>query len=226
MKVPILLLALILAPVITAQGNPISVESKPVFTKASEKCIVSVWRGYANVTCTVEYKKTIPYIISEIPTPKAITIVLPFFWSKSEPVESDRVRKSISPSITIGENEYLPERVEVTEHVSGYEVEGTLRGYAVFTIPTPSGTDYTMIASYRQPVINDLVYYRPRFETFIRGKVPNGDFEITFHPLRGVELELSSDHDRRGKVTEKGISVRPAEMEVIAVKVKKGEQGR
>ena len=86
----------------------------------------------------------------------------------------------------------------------------------------PDQDEFTVVTSYKQPLIDDTAYYLPLFEY---GEV-DGDkknFTITFFPLNDSELRLETTHKDRQKIMNSRITVNPLHNETIAVRIIKRE---
>ncbi|WP_411825479.1 hypothetical protein [Luteolibacter sp. AS25] len=205
-----------------AYANPIVIEDR--LQKNQESCVVAISDSVANVSCSVNYHKigtavqkyymNVPVFVS--PTSDHNSKDLhSLIGMRLECEGSSVVFRGVVLRIPDGELPPLDNKGD----------QGSKTPMIIdfcYEFEPPDQDEFTVVASYKQPLIDDSAYYLPLFEY---GEV-DGDkenFTITFFSLNDSELELMTSHEDRQKVMNSRITVNPIHNETISVRTKKRE---
>jgi hypothetical protein len=198
----------------TTFGNPIFLES--TINKTWERCLVSVSKDVATVSCAVGYG------FSEgVSPPSNLEVLIPVVWLQGANEDTKRFSRSCDPCIEIGDAIFRPDKVTFSKDPS---LPADLSiAICHFTVRVLIPKSFSMVASYSQPIYNGLLYYMPLFE---HGRSPemSDKFTISLFPTKGVGLELSSEHASKATAMSTRITIHPRHNELIVVKTKPGEQ--
>ena len=113
------------------------------------------------------------------------------------------------PPLQKGADEYVP--------------PSKVKIYCEFDVESSHESDFSIVVSYRQPLANGTFYYLPRFEQESLEDDAK-DFLISFFPADSSSLELVTVHINNAQLWRSRIDITPENGELIAVKIKKGEQ--
>ncbi|GAA5484387.1 hypothetical protein [Haloferula sargassicola] len=222
MKGPIpIFCAVILALLGSADANPIAINGESIIEKAWERCLVYMDGSTARVSCAVGY-------VTEKRATADLYFTVPVYWPAGESVDLERAAQVIAPRIECDGTVYMPTSVRLASDVlPPLDDDPPLDRVKIdcdFLIKFPKGNGFSFVASYNQPLISGTAYYLPLFE---RDPTPEKAkrFTITFFPSGFGELELLSKHEDRAKALRTRVTITPKHRELIAVRIKQGEQG-
>ncbi|MEP2777303.1 MAG: hypothetical protein ABJQ29_00500 [Luteolibacter sp.] len=205
-----------------ADANPIVIEDR--LQKSQESCVVAISDSVANVSCSVTYHKigtavqkyymNVPVFVSHTADRNSRELHL-LIGMRLECEGTKTVFRGAVPALQSGE---LPpmDDAEDKESRTPKIIE------FCYEFEPPDQDEFTVVASYKQPLIGDTAYYLPLFEY---GEV-DGDtknFTITFFSLNDSELRLETTHKDRQKIMNSRITVNPLHNEIIAVRKIKRE---
>ncbi|MEI6176066.1 MAG: hypothetical protein WCS43_04170 [Verrucomicrobiota bacterium] len=203
-----------------SSANPVLVESS--INKTWERCLISVSKDMATVSCAVGYG------VHKYP-PSELEVLVPVVWQQGKspdaaPNNPDTkdFMKSCDPRIEIGRSVFKPDKITFRKD------ESLSKDLSVaichFTIRIVIPKSFSIVVSYEQPIYNEHVYYLPLFEDQ-RSPEQSDAYTVSLFPTRGVRLKLSSKHAYSVIDMSTRVTIHPCHNEMIAVKVKPVEVG-
>jgi len=208
----ILLLTLILS-VGTASANPIATPpvKEATIKKIWERCMISVGPKSATVSCAVGYsaKNFLQY---------PVYVSVPAFLPKGTDITPASLQKILRPRLETRDK--VIESIWISANGTSNDEDSAECRFELGQAPDK---EFSIIASYEQPLIDGRLLYLPLFEG---GQSPtlSDDFTITIFPEKGVTLNLESKHRNKVISYRTRITVHPLHNELIKIAAINSEQ--
>lgn len=178
------------------RANPIVIEES--VRKIRESCVIAIGDSFAHVSCSVTYHKIRPI-------DGKLYMIVPVFASFSADPNFKEVHSAFRMHLECESEDAdlrgigSPQHIGILPPVEGKEEEALPKYqqiYFYFGFDPPAQNDFTVVATYQQPLIEGASYYLPFFEY---GEVEGdpANFEVTFFPIDDSEVTLESTHKGR-----------------------------
>lgn len=205
LEMKILLSALILS-VSAASANPIATPpvKEATIRKTWERCMISVGRESATVSCAVGYlaKNFLEY---------PVYVSVPAFVPKGTDFTPASLQKILRPRLETKDKVIEPIWISASGP-SNEDASAECR----FGVGQAPDKEFSIIVSYEQPLIEGRLLYLPLFEG---GESPalSDDFTVTIFPEKGMTLVLESKHGNKVSNYRTRITVHPLHKELIKI---------
>ena len=196
----------------SAFANPVA---SAIVEKTWERCVISAGYDFSTVSCAVGYEGK---LFLKEPFYVFVPVILPAILDG----DTAKAVEAVKARLEIGGKVYESKSIKFTKDT--LLPDGTVKAESVFVIKSVPSKSFAMVVSYRQPTIRGSIYYLPQFE---EGKDPKNlsEFSVTVFPADGNDLKLESRHKEKATIFATRITVKPVHNEIIAIAIKKSEQG-
>ena len=212
-SIGITICALVLC-VLQARGNPIS---KASIEKTWERCLVAIDHETADVSCAVGYEYKVTDRIGE-----ALLFSVPVFLPEGSFSGDEQALHIVNPRLEMAGKIHQPVRVHINSTSS--EFKGTTRVDFAFLLLRPNSRPFTIVVTYRQPLLGKSFAYLPQFEPATKPREPSS-FTLTTFPKGAGTVYLATKHKNVAESMSTRLTLTPTHDELIIVEHSKpGEQ--
>ena len=195
------------------RGNPVSTAS---IEKTWERCLVAIDDETAHVSCAVGYKAT-----DGINGPMYFSV--PVFLPKGSFSGAEQAQRIVNPRLEVAGTIHEPTRVNIRSTPS--EFEGTTRVDFAFILTPLKSRSFSIVVTYRQPLLGKSFAYLPQFEHGTKPREPSS-FTLTAFPKGAGTVRLATKHKNIAASMSTRLTLTPTHDELIVVEhSKQGEQG-